>query len=338
MESHVPDYWESFTCLAGACPHTCCAGWEVVVDEETARLYEEVPGPLGEKIRRTLQRDEGEACFPLHGGRCPFLDKEGLCEIHRQLGPEATSVTCREHPRFWEEYGPFQELFLAVSCPAAEALLLGSEEPLRFLTVELPGEEGPGDALLPGLVAVRERLLAELGDRARPLRRRMASCLVLADAAQQLLEEGRISDLPALARTWRELPTPTKTSPRLFPGALHLLESLEILDAEWVSLLRAAETAETPRCRDTVLERMAVYFLFRYLLKAVNDGDLLSQMQFVVLAVLTVERLAPVCGLSDALRGFSREIEHSQSNLKALQEAFWQEAFSAQAFLNELSM
>ena len=33
MLTRVPDYYEAFHCLAGACPHTCCEKWEVVVDE-----------------------------------------------------------------------------------------------------------------------------------------------------------------------------------------------------------------------------------------------------------------------------------------------------------------
>ena len=50
MLTRVPDYYEAFHCLAGACPHTCCEKWEVVVDEETARRYQETPGSLGERL------------------------------------------------------------------------------------------------------------------------------------------------------------------------------------------------------------------------------------------------------------------------------------------------
>ena len=39
MLTRVPDYYEAFHCLAGACPHTCCEKWKVVVDEETARRF-----------------------------------------------------------------------------------------------------------------------------------------------------------------------------------------------------------------------------------------------------------------------------------------------------------
>ena len=124
MLIRVPDYFENFKCLAGACPHSCCIGWEVVLDEDSVALYKGVEGPLGEKLRAAMTVDaEGDVCFPLNGGRCPFLDEENLCEIHRQLGQEATSVTCREHPRFTEDFGAFREITLCASCPAAQATI-----------------------------------------------------------------------------------------------------------------------------------------------------------------------------------------------------------------------
>ena len=51
MQVRVPDYFDEFSCLAGACPHSCCIGWEVVIDEDTAWRYQAEPGPLGEKLR-----------------------------------------------------------------------------------------------------------------------------------------------------------------------------------------------------------------------------------------------------------------------------------------------
>lgn len=169
MRVRVPDYFDRFHCLAGACPHSCCVGWEVVVDEETARRYAAVPGPLRERLRSELKVDEeGDFCFPLHGGRCPFLDEENLCEIHRCLGQEATSLTCQEHPRFAEEYGPFREISLSASCPAANALLLESREPLKFLERETSEPEEAGDPWLVGLLPLRERMLLILQDRTRP--------------------------------------------------------------------------------------------------------------------------------------------------------------------------
>lgn len=322
MRIRVPDYYEQFRCLAGACPHTCCEKWEVVIDEETARLYAAVPGPLGEKLRAAMETDaEGDVCFPLSGGRCPFLDRENLCEIHRQLGPEATSVTCRSHPRFIEDYGPFREVTLCASCPAALALLLGADAPLTFRETETAEPEEPGDPWLTGLVPLRDRMLRELADRVRPLSERLEGILLLALEAQGLLEEDRAAELAALAETWEAPRAALPEGPGIFHRALEVLSGLEALDGDWRDLLRRAEAAEAVPVPEAPLERVGAYFLFRYPLKAVNDGDLLGRVQLCVLMVLLARRLAAVCGLSEAVRRLSSEIEHSEENLEALRQA-----------------
>ena len=68
MLTRVPDYYEAFHCLAGACPHTCCEKWEVVVDEETARRYQETPG-CGRRSRRTRR---GISASPSGAAGAPF--------------------------------------------------------------------------------------------------------------------------------------------------------------------------------------------------------------------------------------------------------------------------
>ena len=317
MRVTVPDYYEDFRCLAGKCPHTCCEKWEVVIDEDSAALYQTVSGPLGGKLRSALKRDEdGDLCFPLNGGRCPFLDGENLCEIHKTLGEDATSVTCREHPRFTEDYGPFREVTLSASCPAANALLLGSREPLTFRTFETEEAGEEGDEWLEYLIPLRRRMLDILTDRSRPLKARLASFLALALSAQGCLDD----EHPEAMNDAVEEPIPPAEAP-LFPATLEFLASLEVLDGDWPALLEQAAAAEKTPQPEALLERIAVYFAFRYLLKAVNDGDLLSRAELVVFAVLAVERLATVCGLAEALRRFSAEIEHNDDNLDALLEA-----------------
>ena len=338
MRTRVPAYYDAFHCLAGACPHSCCIGWEVVIDPDTARLYQNQPGPLGERLRAAMREDaEGDLCFPLDGGRCPFLDGENLCEIHRRLGEAATSVTCREHPRFIEEYGPFREITLAASCPAASALLLGSREVLAFPERETPGAAEPGDPWLAPLEALRARMLDLLTGRPRPLADRLEDLLALAAEAQQLLDLERAEDLPALAAAWQPGTRLLPAEGRLFPAALELLSSLETLEPDWPDLLWAAETAAPALADEALLERIGAYFLFRYGLKAVNDGDLLSWAELCVFALLAVERLAAVCGLPEALGRFSREIEHDWDNLEALRQAFRQDGrFSLPRFAGEL--
>ena len=173
-----------------------------------------------------------------------------------------------------------------------------------------------GDEWLNYLLPLRARLLDILTDRSRPLRSRLVSFLALALSAQDCLDDDRPEDLADAEET-----ALSAAEGPLFPAALEFLASLEILDADWPDLLKQAAAAEKTPQPEAMLERIAVYFAFRYLLKTVNDGDLLSRAELVVFAVLTVERLAAVCGLPEALRRFSAEIEHDDDNLEALLEA-----------------
>ena len=338
MRITVPDYYDQFHCLAGGCPHSCCEKWEVVLDEASVHLYESISGSLGEKLRGAMTEDEdGDICFLLNGGRCPFLDRENLCEIHRQLGEHATSVTCQEHPRFTEDYGSFREITLSASCPAANALLLGSENSLAFVNFETDEAEEGGDAWLEYLLPFRERLLAVLADRTRPLRARLKRFLLLAFGAQICLDEERIEDIGELAEKEEAFAFAEGEEP-LFPRALQVLGELEILESNWRDLLQQAGTAGRISVSECLLERIAVYFAFRYLLKCVNDGDLLGRAQLCVLAILVVERVAAVCGLEEALRRFSCEIEHNNENLEELLWRFQQdETMGIGTMLRELT-
>lgn len=339
MRTIIPDYYDRFRCLAGSCPHSCCEKWEVVIDEDTARRYGGVSGPLGDKLRASLQRDaDGDACFPLNGGRCPFLNDKDLCEIHLQLGEEATSITCREHPRFIEDYGPFREVTLSASCPAANDLLLGSEAPLTFVEGNAEEPEEEGDEWLAYLLPLRARMLKLLEDRSLPLRTRMGRFLTLAWEAQRLLEEEQAEDLPSLAENWKPWTLEAEGEETdFFCAVRQVLCAMELLEPDWPALLEQAEKLPAVPSSEALLERIAIYFAFRYLLKTVNDGDLLGRAQLCVFAVLTVERLAAACGLAEALRRFSCEVEHSDTNLEALLEAFWQrEELGVAALLREL--
>ena len=319
MLCSAPDFYPAFRCLAGTCPHTCCRDWEVVLDEETVRRYEALGGEFGERLRRELKTNaDGEVCFLPKDGRCPFLNEKNLCEIHLALGEEATSVTCREHPRFTEDYGAFREITLSASCPAANDLLFGSDAPLRFLSWEddTPAEEG--DEWLSWLLPFRNRVLALLEDRALPLDARMGKSLALCALAEDALARGDEAALFALPQTPAD-ELPAADLPALTAREWTALQSLPVLDPDWRDLLEKAKTAPAEEAQAPLAERAAVYFAFRYLLKAVNDGALTSRARFCVFAVRVLRALAPLCGMGEALRRFSREIEHDAENLSAVE-------------------
>ena len=138
-----------------------------------------------------------------------------------------------------------------------------------------------------------------------------------------------------------EAAKPAKPAESWEQAACRCLRSLEILEPDWQALLERWENspalpAFVPQ-EPEKLERIAVYLAFRYLLKAVNDGDLLGRAQFCLLGVVTGDGLSGCTELSEALRLFSREIEHDQDNLDVLLDAFWQvDGLSAAALLADL--
>ena len=223
MRVRVPDYFDGFSCLAGACPHSCCIGWEVVLDEDTVRRYQQLPGALGERLRDAMALDGEDVCFPLDGRRCPFLNQENLCDIHCALGPEATSVTCREHPRFIEDYGPFQEITLSAACPKANELLLGTRDPLTFSERQDNQPTEDGDEWLDWLVPLRDRLLDLLRDRSRSLKARLRDFLLVAGEAQQLLDKTWRNWLPSARSLGQFLrkPLPVPALGKLLPASAY---------------------------------------------------------------------------------------------------------------------
>lgn len=39
MQITKPDYYNKFSCIAGDSPDTCCAGWQIMIDEKSLKKY-----------------------------------------------------------------------------------------------------------------------------------------------------------------------------------------------------------------------------------------------------------------------------------------------------------
>lgn len=329
MELHIPNYYSKFRCLAGDCPHTCCAWWEVPVDEESAAFYQTVPGELGQKLRSALTADEdGAPCFRLTGGKCPFLDEAGLCSLQLKWGEERIPFICREHPRFTYDYGSVREVGLCASCPECARLIL--EEDFTLSAEPLSNECEEADPLLFPLLSARETALDLLKADA-PLSQRLQAMLLFANDLQNALDEDDPAALAEICQTYAEtfpLLEGADLPPRreALQKALNCLGKLEILQPDWPGLLQAASAqTQPPPPPEAQGGRCAAYFLYRHSLRALNDGDLLSWYELAVVGTAVSGALAPLIdgGFSEAFRRFCLEVEHSQPNLDALQDALW---------------
>lgn len=335
MELHIPNYYPKFRCLAGDCPHTCCAWWEVPVDEASAAFYRTVPGALGERLRAALTTDEdGDDCFRLTGGQCPFLTNGGLCSLQLQWGEEGIPAICREHPRFTYDYGPVREAGLCASCPEAARLILAEDFVLSMEVVPdgdaAPGEDDGPDPLLLPLLSAREAALGLLRADA-PLPQRLQAVLLFANDLQNALDEGEPDSLAQVSEAYaggfprlENVPLPPRRES--LQKVLSCLGKLEVLQADWPKLLSAASAQPAPPLPpDEAGGRCAAYFLYRHWLRALNDGDLLSWCELAVVGTAVAGAMTPLIdgGFLEAFRRFCLEVEHSQPNLDALQDALW---------------
>ena len=76
---------------------------------------------------------------------------------------------------------------------------------------------------------------------------------------------------------------------------------------------------------ETEGEHLAVYFIFRYFLKAVFDSDAYSRAAFAILSVCIISLLcsgkAAATHRADIAHIYSKEIEYSDENVNALLDA-----------------
>ena len=127
MEFVFPDYYKDFRCIAGDCRHSCCIGWEIDIDEDSLAFFESVPGEFGDRLRQNISK-YGDAHFVLgEGERCPFLNRDNLCDIILTLGEEHICGICTDHPRFRNELPGRVETGLGLCCEEAARLILSKK-------------------------------------------------------------------------------------------------------------------------------------------------------------------------------------------------------------------
>lgn len=306
MKTVYPSYYREFHCIADACRHSCCVGWDIEIDEDTAELYRSLSGPFGDRLRAHIDLRE-TPCFRMdRQGRCPFLDRRGLCEIIKNLGDGALCDICAEHPRFYNVFDERTEVGLGLCCEEAARLILGQSRPTVLLS---DGEE----SVTPEAVTMRDRAIALLQQRELSLRQRVQNVLELYGA--RLPEDER--------------------------ALLPLLLSLERMDERFGELLRLwQETTDSidtaafdcyMQDRQTEYEQLLVYLVYRHLSEEEGAYPLAVRAAFAVFCYRLLYKLGatiwnaegefPFEQQVELARLFSSEIEYSDQNPQALMQA-----------------
>ncbi len=304
-----PAYYDSFRCVGGTCPDSCCKEWDVQVDPEAAARYRLFPGELGDMLRSVLKDEDGETLMQTENGRCPMWRDDGLCRIQAQLGEEALCHTCREFPRLRHDYGDFRELGLELACPEAAKLILSPHG--GFVQQEHSGEARADydREAMDILLQSREELRALLHDDAYSVQQRLALALMYAYHVQALLDG---EDMDAFDRCASLEQAMAFATEGLAAAFIDFFSGLEILSPRWAEQL--SEPAGDMWRDEHIL--LAEYFMDRYWLQAASDLDLVCRAKFMVISCLAVKLIGG--DILITAQRYSKEIENNMDNVEAI--------------------
>jgi len=310
MELSYPAYYDQFSCLAGACPDSCCKEWEVEVDGEAAERYRQLPGELGQRLRTVLRKEDGYTFMTIENGRCPMWRQDGLCRIHAQLGHDALCQTCRDYPRLRHDYGDFQELGLELSCPEAARLIFSDEQ--QILTQTLPGGDAPDYdmQLMDILKTSRAEFLAFLDKGACDIPQTLAVLLLYGYEVQNWIDGGQPAQL--VSQSCLELAAQCKGQGNL-KEFVDYFKDLEILTQRWQARL---DSAPMVLSFSEKLRHLVRYGVRRYWLQAVSDYDLVCRVKLIIISCILVDALGG--DMTQTAQLYSKEIENDPENVERI--------------------
>ena len=372
MILRVPEYYEKFSCIASRCKDSCCAGWEIDIDEDSYAYYNSVEGKFGKRLKESMYEadpddDGGGYRFKLKGKkRCAMLNDHNLCDLYTALGEEALCEVCTEYPRFSLIYGDVEQKALSLSCEEVGRILFERTEPEKLVDIELPGncDDGEDD---PAYVACMEWVQQEsvniLQNRTHKIPERMREFLAWCDRVQtvinyaqakedmSVLADWRYEDAGHELREWEQKNIEGKEKPvralsyEDFEERFAVFADMEELDEEWVHTKEEFEKLYHEDTYEAFLteymrssdyselgyEHLLVYFVYRYLMNAIYDYDILSYAKMIVMATLVVRDMDAarfyrnggkftMSDRIDVARIFSKEVEHSEGNAQDLKE------------------
>ena len=367
----IPHYYHKFHCVAGDCTDTCCAGWSIMIDDKSKKRYWRQKGGFGQRLKQSI--DWKNSSFKQCGKRCAFLNRENLCDLYMEAGPDMLCKTCREYPRHTEEFEGIREISLSMSCEEAARIILGTKEPVTFLTKEDEKEEVYPEfdfLLFTKLTDARDLIISFLQDRRFISSHRMALVLGFAHDLQSRIRSGHMYEIDGLLSRYRNESLHSIAEKKLLgrkaqaesrflmmKELFSIFQELEVLDADWPRYIstikkllfekgiasyeenRSAfyqylkENPEREEQWEIWCEQLLVYFVFTYFCGSVYDGQPYGKIKLAVVCTLLIQEMAQATfkmreGRLDfsefvhLTHRFSREVEHSDLNLNALDRIF----------------
>ena len=325
MIYRYPNYYQRFSCIADQCDSTCCAGWEIVVDEDSIEKYLQVKSDFGHCLCNSIDFVEG-IFHQDSRKRCVFLKEDNLCDIYSQLGEAYLCYTCTQYPRHIEEFEAANEVSLSISCPEVASLILNCEEKVSFYEEDIEEdteEYEEFDYLFYDiLVDVRSIIFSLLQNRAFPIRDRMKLTIQLCYKVQGKINASEIFEVEEILATYQSMSIENisiendesaindeMTPYYIIQSIIQHLFQLEALNEEWQpnllknqKLLYTRDENEYLELRkyfeqtyrvelERMEEQLQIYFVYSYLCGAVYDGELLSKYLLAYVTTIIIEEL-----------------------------------------------
>lgn len=376
MRVRVPDYYKDFKCIASECKDTCCAGWEVDVDEKAQEYYVTVEGEFGKRLKDNTIIDEDGIRFTLtENRRCCFLNDCNLCDLYTALGEEHLCDTCTDFPRFSEEFGDLKEKGISLSCPTASELILNHPEKLTF-------EESDSDEMIAlndidydlyvQLMASRNLAFDIISNREKDINDRIIAVLLFANEIQKYIFKGKYKKISNVREKFsrekyldKVIAKNKKKASKHVDGTnninilLEVFSSFEVVNDCWPQELQNASKVNKDisnsdeayknyyKSREVQYEQLMMYFVYRYFMKAVYDLDLIAKVKLAVASIIVIKSVDKAnwsnrkeLSLDEFMwlaHLYSKEIEHSDENMDGISDMCYENiAFHIEALIASL--
>ena len=139
----IPKYMLTFKCIGSACTDTCCAGWDINIDEDTYKKYTNCTGELKELVQGKFRENKNSDDYLNKGfmilkehNKCPFLNENLLCDIHGGVGEENLCITCKRFPRIYNIIDDIYEKSGLASCPEICTKAFLNKDKMEFIEIE----------------------------------------------------------------------------------------------------------------------------------------------------------------------------------------------------------
>ena len=119
------NYMLKFQCIGGQCENDCCHGWAIQI----SKVFYDFLKQLSKKnfrdrkrFKRIKIKPEGHELSYAHmelnkNESCPYMNPDGLCDIHLRYGHKKLGIPCKDYPRIVRSVANALELSGTLSCP-----------------------------------------------------------------------------------------------------------------------------------------------------------------------------------------------------------------------------